>query len=70
MKVILNEDQRSLLDTSLRIAVEKYRENAGAMRMIVGEEYELLAQTFDQQAADALALADLLQGSESIEVLG
>ena len=70
MKTILTEEQKALLDTSLRIAVEKFKENAGAMRMIVGEEFELLAQTFDQQAADALALADLLQGSESIEVLG
>ncbi len=47
--MILTEDQKSLLATSLRVAAEKYSENARAIRI----EAPLMAKQFYLQAQQA-----------------
>ncbi len=60
--MILTEDQKSLLATSLRVAAEKYSENARAIRI----EAPLMAKQFDLQAQQARELADTIDRCEQI----
>lgn len=61
----LTESQRTLVSTSLRIAVEKYKDNAKLVRnMQAGQGYERIAVSFDTQAKDAVELANLFDNAE------
>jgi hypothetical protein len=74
MKTItLTESQRTLLATSLRVAAEKYNENADYIRKAIkaGEHVagsERVAKQFDSQFKDAMELANLIDNAESVEV--
>lgn len=62
--MILNEDQRSLVATSLRVAAETYTKNASQF-----ESGHWIKDTFEKQAADANTLAALFDNADSIEVI-
>ena len=69
-KIEITENQRSLLQVSLEIARDKYRENAST---VVADASTLVAkmricQQFERQAVEAQELLDLFSGAEAITV--
>jgi hypothetical protein len=67
----LTESQRTLVAMSLRIAAEKYSENAEYIRTLPGTSgapQDRLQRQFEQQSKDTLDLANLIDNTESVEV--
>ncbi len=71
MSNYLNADDRNSIACALRVAGEKYFENAKLLRetnTARAEGIERLAEQFDRQYSDAIRLAELLENSESVSV--
>ncbi len=65
----LTADQKYLLETSLRVAAEKFRENSNVCINPSLKKHSIdLAEIFRRQASQAEVLLDLFEGSESVEV--
>lgn len=62
MICVLNESELATLQGAIGIAHAKYVENAAILRQERPQGYEFLAQQFDRQAADALKVAERLDG--------
>jgi hypothetical protein len=62
--MMLTEDQKSLLATSLRVAAEKYAEDARTIRI----EAPLMAEQFDLQSKQARELADTIDRCERMHL--
>ncbi len=79
VSIQLSEDQRNTIAHGLRIAVERFEENARELRAGIvralsprlpstREVEHRLAEQFDRQATEARAMADLIDGAEFIEL--
>jgi hypothetical protein len=61
MNINLNERDASTVVNGLRIAAERYDEDAALFRKQPGEGLHRLAEHFDGQAADARRIADAVE---------
>lgn len=61
MKLTLSENDSFAVINALRVAAERYDEDAKAMRMQSGEGFQSLARAFDEQASHARRIANEIE---------
>jgi hypothetical protein len=61
----LTESERGLISLSLRIAIERYNDDA---QIAIRERKPGIAQQFSRQSDEAERLAQMIEGSDHVEV--
>jgi hypothetical protein len=62
----LRIEARTLIGNGLRIAAEKYKEDAATAR---ADGYERLAEQFDRQERDSLTLAEAFEEADAVRIV-